>query len=157
MASYSFGDQENKTFELVPDGDYILEVIACEFGLTKKGDDKMELKVRVESNPNCSFFETLTFTKAAEWKIDTFVKSTNLLIAGEKPKKGEAIDFSAGLVVGLRGWATVGRESFVGKDGKQKTKNKVAVWLTDREKLPKAVEESEDDLTDETEDDNVPY
>lgn len=141
MPSYRFTDQENKVLELVKDGDYILEVVKCEFGVTKQaGDDKMELTVAAEGT-NAVFYETLTFTQKTAWKVDTFVKSCNLLIDGKKPALDQDIEFSEPMVVGLRGWATVGRDEYPDKSGKWR--NKVRVWLTNKPKLPKRVVEAE--------------
>lgn len=149
MPSYQFGDQENKVFETVKPGDYILQVSKCEFGLTKKGDDKMDLEIAVEGT-NARIFETLTFTSNAAWKIDTFVKSCNLLIDGKRPTKDQSIEFTEPMVVGLRGWATLKVEEY--PEGSKKFRNKVAVWLTDKEKLPKAVVETAPD-----EEDDMPF
>jgi len=163
MAKYQFGDSENRKSEIIPEGNYILEVVGVEFGLTReRGDDKMELELKVDGK-DCRIYETLTFTPKVEWKIDTFVKSCNLLIDGRSPKKGEAIDFSEELVIGLRGWATVFVDEYTPKnsaDGKKKKINKVRTWLTDKEKLPRReyekVEETTEDFPDDSNDD-VPF
>lgn len=155
MPAYKFGDQENKTFEVVEDGDYILEVIACEFGVTKsKGDEKMELQLQVEGR-DAKFYETLTFTEKAAWKIDTFVKSCNLLIDGKPPKKDQPIEFTETMVVGLRGWATVKKEqrSKLDASGREvpvpgEFRNVVKVWITNKPKLLKRVIETETQVDD---------
>jgi hypothetical protein len=146
MPSYQFGNQENKVYfdpSLV--GDRIVEVIKCEFGVTKeRGDDKMTLTVRADGS-DVDMLEVMVFTEKAAWKIDTFVKSANLLISGKPPKLDENIEFTEPMVVGLRGWATIGIEEFTAKDGTKKMSNKVKFWLTNKEKLAKHVADDEDD------------
>jgi len=146
MPNYKFTNQENKTFE-IPPGDYILEVVACEFGIKREsGDERMDLKLQVEGRDNI-IYETLTFTEKAAWKIDTFVKSTNLLIDGKPPAPNQEIQFEESMLVGLRGWATIYIDEYPAGSGKRR--NKVRVWITNKEKLPKnefAAENDEGDL-----------
>jgi hypothetical protein len=147
MPSYQYKDQEGKSFEVKPAGDYPLRVVGVEFGISQgektRGSEKMDLKLEVE-NPDgslsgCSFFETLTFLKSCDWKIDTAVKSLNLLIGGQPPRKGEAIDFSEHMLIGLRGWASLVVDEYQGKK-----RNKVAAFITNKPKLAKVVEVAED-------------
>lgn len=138
MPSYQFKNQENKVFT-VPAGDYIVEVVKCEFGIIKSGDsaggDKMELTLNVDGK-DATLYETLTFSEKAAWKVDTFVKSSNLKINGRPPAINEKIEFTEEMVVGLRGWATLKLEEYNGK-----TRNKVNAWITNKEKLAKRVME----------------
>lgn len=137
MPSYKFTNQENKSFDPVPAGDYIVEVVECEFGLTKdRGDDKMSLILRVDGKDS-TLYETLTFTEKSAWRIDTFVKSTNLIIDGKSPALNQPIEFTESMVVGLRGWVTLFVDEYKGEK-----KNKVRVWITNKEKLAKRVVET---------------
>jgi len=149
MPSYKFTNQDNKIFEPVTPGDYIVEVTKCEFGITKdRGDDKMDLTLRIEGKDTL-LFETLTFTEKSAWKVDTFVKSCNLLVDGHKPAPNQEIEFSENMVVGLRGWATLFIDEYPAGSGKKK--NKVKLWITNKEKLAK------NEFTSEPEEDDVPF
>lgn len=152
MPSYNFTNQENKIFEPVPAGDYILEVVKCEFGIVASGNssgsEKMELTLQVEGK-DTRLFETLTFSEKAAWKIDTFVKACNLLIDGKPPVLNQPIDFTEPMVVGLRGWATLFVDEYQGKK-----RNKVRVWITNKEKLAKRAVET--DVADPDFDDDAP-
>lgn len=147
MPSYQFKNQENKVYfdpKLV--GDFRLEVVRCQFGLVKNGpnagDDKMELTIRADGS-EIEMLETFTFSEKSAWKIDTFVKSTNLLINGNPPALNENIEFTEPMVVGLRGWGTVGVQEYEAKDKSKKLKNKVKTWITNKEKLAKKVVQAE--------------
>lgn len=153
MPSYQFKDQESKSFEVKPAGDYVVRVVGVEFGISKgnktRGSDNMELKLAVE-NPNgslsgCEFYEHLIFHPSCDWKIDIAVKALNLLIGGKPPAKGDPIDFSEHMLCGLRGWATVGVEEYTRNDGTKGKKNTIAAWIANKPKLPKFVELSTDD------------
>lgn len=133
MPSYKYTDQDNRPPAVKP-GKYKYTVTDCGFGLTRNGDDKMELSIEIEGGARC--YETLTFTQNAMWRIDTFVKSSNLLVDGKPPAKGQPIEFTQELVVGLRGWAEFILEEY--PVGSGKTRNKVGTWLTNAEKLKRA-------------------
>lgn len=142
MPSYNFTNQENREFfdpKLV--GDFIVEVVGCEFGVTKdRGDDKMELMV-IPDGSTVQIYETLTFTEKTAWKIDTFVKSANLLIDGKPPVLNQPIEFTEPMVVGLRAWVTLYADEY--PVGSKKFRNKIRVWITNKEKLAKRVVETE--------------
>jgi hypothetical protein len=144
MPSYTFTDQENKSFEPLPAGDYVARISECEFGISKggktSGSDTMELTLEVESNGRTiKVYETLIFHPSCGWKVDTFVKSFNLLVGGRVPAKDENIDFSEHMVVGLRGWVTLKQEEYEKRDKSKGVSNRVAVFITNKEKLPKIV------------------
>lgn len=145
MPTYRFGDQENKSFEPLPPGDYVGKVIECEFTLSKGGktggSDQMELTIECESGDKKSkVFETLIFHPSCAWKVDTFVKSFNLLIEGKAPTKDQDVDFNENMVVGLRGWVTLKIEEFEKRSGGKASTNRVAVFITNKEKLSKVID-----------------
>jgi hypothetical protein len=131
MPTYTFTDHEAKVYEMVADGDYILEVVDADISISKgdatKGSEQLELKVQVQGRPGATFRETLIFHESVTWKIDLFLKST-----GWGAKKGEEVELTPENVIGLRGWATVFVDTY-----KEKKKNKVRVWLTDKPKIPR--------------------
>jgi hypothetical protein len=159
MPSYKFTDQENKSFEPLPPGDYVARVTACEFGISKGGktggSDTMELTLECEGKDRkVNVFETLIFHPSCGWKVDTFVKSFNLLVEGNAPGKDQDIDFNENMVVGLRGWVTLKIEEYKSQSGETRKTNRVAVFITNKEKLSKVIDipaeasaaKSDDDL-----------
>jgi hypothetical protein len=150
MPSFKFTDQEPKTYELWPIGDYLWQVTACEFSIQNGGpcggSDAMELTFDFQRNvggetQHKEVTKKLIFHEKTAWVVDAFVKSGNLLIDGRAPLKNENIDFNERMVVGLRGWATLGvREYKSDRDGKMKTVNEVIAFITNKEKLAKAIE-----------------
>lgn len=163
-----FNDSEAKVFELAPEGDYVLRVVEFECGISKggktSGSDSYDVKFLIESKGS-TFFETLIDHPSCAWKIDIFLKS-----AGVQLKKGEAFEFRKDKAdyeavpwidpIGLRMWARVKIEPSQ-KDPTKKY-NKVAVFYTDRPKLPRHVEadpmqEQQHEQTMPPSDESVPW
>lgn len=142
---------ESKTFELLPKGDYPWEVIACDFEISKgqktRASDVMVLKLvfyrddKFESKA-AQWSEDFIFHESTDWKLNVFAKSGNLLINGKPPEHGAEIEWTPELVIGLRGWATVGQRTHhedVNKPEAEKRKyNQVVSWLTNKAKIPRA-------------------
>ena len=146
----TFNDSEAR-LPFQPEGDYVWCVI--EFGSKissggkTAGSDLYEVTLEIEpKGSRC--FESLIDHEATAWKIDTFLKS-----AGVKIAKGEAFDFRKDVVenanaaeanekkpmkwvnpLGLRGWCHLVVEEYNGKK-----RNKVAIFYTDKAKLPPRV------------------
>lgn len=141
---------ESIQFELLPNGDYPFEIVAVDVGISTGrktgGSDIVEMKV--------SFFADATFTKkraqwtedlifhpSCAWKVSVFTKCANMLLDGKTPPDGAELDYSADTMIGLRGWATVGFDIHSEDKNKpvieQRRYNKVVVWLTNKEKLPR--------------------
>lgn len=154
MPGYQFQDSENQA-GAVPPGDYTVEVVEVEFGISNgaktSGADKMSLKLKIDGKATC--FEHLIFHPSCIWKIDTAIKSLNLLINGKPPKKGESIQFSEPMMLGLRGWATIGQEP----DKNKVLRNKVVCWITTKEKLAKVEQPTQEPKPTEEDDDDVPF
>ncbi|HYE30260.1 MAG TPA: hypothetical protein VEH27_02425 [Methylomirabilota bacterium] len=138
MPKHVFTDQEGQSLVILKSGDYILEVVSAEqtisTGNKTRGCDQLELKLR-EQDTGALIYETLTFGyPALGWKIDTFMKSMGL-----HASKGEEVELTAESVIGLRGWATVRPDKYVNSQGVEKENNKVAAWITTKDKFPKIV------------------
>jgi len=158
--AFKFQDSENIP-RVVKDGDYIVEVIQADFGISKKGNDMVKLRLRILPE-NVMVFDTLVFTDDAAWKVDTFLKSCGVkLNKGDNvefdpknfndsrlqddlegdiaPTHGETYDLSNGgnavfvAIIGLRGWATLKGEEYPIGSGKKTMR--VVCWLTDRKKV----------------------
>jgi len=143
-----YQDRDNQTFVLHPPGEYQFQVVAYETGLSMgaktRGSPMWELKILIEQKGG-HVFESLIDHEACSWKIDTFLKSTGVVIA-----KGSAFEFdraasiSMGCTwvnpVGLRGWCHLIVEEFTPQGATSpKKKNKVGAFLTDKPKLPRIV------------------
>lgn len=138
MPSHKFRNEQNRTFEVLPEGDYIAEVIEAEVGISNgsrtRGADTIELKLK-EISSGATFYETLIFHPSCDWKVDTFVNCM-----GMAAQPGEEIDLSEENIIGRRGWVRLYEDEYQGKK-----KNKVRVYYTDKEKvsrnLPAATQE----------------
>lgn len=139
MPKYVFTNQENIA-PPVPEGDYVLEVVSFATGVTKAGDEKVELMVATEGK-NSRTLETLTFNEAAFWKIDTFVKSV-----GIEAKVGQELDITGESVIGRKGWAHLTLSSYKSKKDPAKDVpcNKVAYWYTDRGRVARNMQRLND-------------
>jgi hypothetical protein len=167
-----FQNQDNKTFVVLPPGDYTFEVVGMESGIqtgTGKtaGSPFWELKLSIEKRDGAMVFERLIDHPTCNFKIDTFLKCT-----GAAPAHGVAFDFqqdaaeSAGILwidpVGLRGWCHLIEDEFTPKGAtKPIKKNKVGSFLTDRPKLAR-VQKAEPVATpapaaDELPEDEIPF
>lgn len=134
---------ESLEFQLLPDGDYIFEVVSVDVGISTgrktAGSEVIDLK--------CQFFnkdgkrlgqwtESLIFHQSCAWKVSVFTKCANMLIDGKTPSDGAEIDYSPETMLGLRGWCSVGHHSSA--TDATKVYNDVKAWLTNKEKLPRA-------------------
>ena len=126
--------------KICPEGDYPLRVIAYRFGLTKDGDHrKIELKLLNEKHQN-HLTETLSFSLDALPRMIAFLQAAGVPI----PEKGE-LEFDPTEMyegktlinlIGLRAWAQIYIDTY-----QDQKRNKVKVWLTNREKLPRYIPE----------------
>jgi hypothetical protein len=141
MPSVTFTDQENiSPSELIAAGDYTFEVIKCDAvirnGGKTNGCDAFDFQIRIEKHPGCTIWEDITFGyEKLQWKLDTFLKSANFLFNGKPLVKGQAFDITPEDMIGLRGWCTVKVEDYKATTGEMRKTNRVAVWITNKEKL----------------------
>lgn len=126
MAKITFQDSENIVM-MVPPGEYVVECVGYEFGLSRQGNETLSLTLRQEPD-GAIVYDTLTFTQNAAWKIDTALKC--LLPSKGIPKlpKGKEIDitedFCAKYLLNARGRVDLIIEEYNGKE-----KNKVQSYL----------------------------
>jgi hypothetical protein len=129
MPKFQYTNQPNKKFELLPDGDYLLEIVGADPCISTaekyRGSEQFELKFRSVEH-GTEFKEWLTFHQDLDWKVDNFLTCFNY---GATP--GQEIDIEADRCLGLRGWCAVGHYE---KNGKKY--NQVRVYYTDKAKLP---------------------
>jgi hypothetical protein len=140
-----FNDSENKTFELLPPGDYVFQVTEFEIGISNggktSGSDKYDMKLAIDKGDGVfvEVRENMIDHPSCAWKIDTFLKS-----AGVDIKKGDAFEFRQDVAqdkdvlfvdpIGLRGWCHIKNEA--GTNDPTKKFNKVSTFYTTKEKLP---------------------
>lgn len=154
-----FNDSENQAYELQQPGDRILRVmdfeISIQSGGVTSGSEKYDVKIGIEDdNGNVvgMCHENLIDHEKTNWKIDTFLKSMGVKLA-----KGERFEFNEQKAkaknvrwvdpLGLRGWGTIKVDTYdkpIGPPGPEQKKekkysNKVAIFITNKEKLPRAV------------------
>ena len=150
MPKYTYKDQEALAFELLPNGDYILEVVGYECTISNtpktRGSEVITVKVRAEGR-HAVWKEKLILHPSCDWKIDVFLKCMNAA-----PVKGMEIDLAENMIMGLRGWATVGQREYKAQSGEMKKTNEVVAWITNKEKLTRATQSLV-----RTEDDDVPF
>lgn len=151
-----FNDSENKTFVLLPEGDYQLTCTECEIGIQSGGKTAGSETYRLtfeasDGKGKCSTVKELLIDHATcAWKIDIFCKA-----CGVKLAKGQAFSFRKDEAdrnkwtwvdpLGLRCTAKLIVEQFTTKDGRKLETNRVAVFYTDRPLLERVkVAEDED-------------
>ena len=146
-----FNDSENQA-PIQPDGDYIFRVIEFSSGISAgsktRGSDDYKLTLELEPS-GAKVNERLIDHPSCDWKIDTFLKSAGVQIA-----KGAAFEFQENRAIasgvpfinpiGLRGWCRIHTETYAkkGEPAEDKGKwtgksNKVAIFYTDKPKLPR--------------------
>jgi len=71
------------------------------------------------------------------WKVDSFIKASNFQHNGNPPKEGDDIQLEESTLLGLQGWAKVYVNVYTNKKEEQVENNRVDIWLSEREKLPR--------------------
>ena len=104
--NYTFNDHPDRVSFLEP-GEYIASVKEFAFGISQKGDNKLDLTLDVGGK--CTIYDTVIFTESAGWKFDQVLKCfTPNKEGGEVPPKGEAVEindeFMNKNVLGAKGW-----------------------------------------------------
>jgi hypothetical protein len=117
MPAYRSGDTSPRP-DYVEAGEYAVEIINAEESISQKGNEMIELKLRVEPS-EAIVYDNLVFVEAAYWKIDAFRAAI-----GESVVPGEEVDIKAEDFIGKTGRVRL----FVDEYGGRK-RNKVAAWL----------------------------
>jgi|TARA_Y100000310_G_scaffold89792_2_gene86893 hypothetical protein len=109
--------------ELLPPGDYELEIIDHEFGVTQKGDDKLTLTL---SDPNTGNYIwcNLMFTAKTDWKVKSLLKSLGV---GKEGAEVDVNDEMCSRMKGTKVWANVSIEEYNGNRS-----NRIARFLTEK-------------------------
>ena len=140
-----YEDRENMP-DLIEPGEYMFKVLAIELGISAGaktvGSDKFDLKLAIPAKGGYVMYDALIDHDCISWRIDTFVKSCGIKIA-----KGQTFSFvkeDTGVPgehcpVGCFGWCVVRVSEFTTKTGGKKSKNEIAVYLTDRAKIAREV------------------
>jgi hypothetical protein len=104
--------------ELLAPGNYELEIVDHEFGVTQKGDDKLNLQV-VENNTKCNIWCNLMFTDKTGWKVKSLLRALNV---GEEGVEVDVNDDMCGRMKGSKVWANVGIDEYNGTRRNQITR-----------------------------------
>lgn len=143
-----FNKEAPREFKLLPEDDYIFEVKECSTGLSKwpgsNGSWNCELVFEINGQ---RVRETLVFHKDLKWKLNNFMESCGVQLNENEPWEFNAEKAKEEKIrwinpIGLRGWCRLRVEDYV-KDGKTRQANKIAVFYTNKEKLPALVSEEE--------------
>lgn len=152
MPKYVFTDAEPISMELIPPGDYLVEIKEAKFSIDpKSGRDKMELKCLVTMKGGSEglksyVWEHITFTPEMAWKMDTLLKCCNVKVV-----KGQEVDITAGFLIGLRGMVKIANEKY-----QDKTYNKIKTWYTDKQKYARVVQQPEPEPADTISEEDLP-
>lgn len=143
-----FQDTPARTFELPPEGDQILRVVGFEIGISNtgktNGSEQYDVTFQSESN-GATFDCTLWDHPNTWWKVDNWLKSSGVPLS-----KGQAFEFRADVAnqkrvlwvdpIGLRCHAKVTHRP--GTKDPSKRFAEVAIFYTDKPKLPRHVEDA---------------
>lgn len=140
MPVHEFQDREERRFELVKPGDYIVGIETAKLTISKaKGDEQVEIVCK----PIASFGGTTLheikdagsvwwyggFNDKRCWGLDVFLKALR-----KQPKKGEKLDISdewlAVNAAGALAWATIGEDEYNGRK-----KNTLVRWIVTQDAL----------------------
>jgi hypothetical protein len=153
----TFQDSDNISNVIVPDGDYVFCCTGFDASISSGGKtagaDKFSLDLALEvPGQGATVYENLIDHPSCAWKFDVFLKSSGVRLV-----KGEQFDFRRSVAdnlrvrwinpIGLRGWCHITTEEYTPKaGGEKKKKNKVAIFYTDKQKLPpRVIEQAEED------------
>jgi hypothetical protein len=156
MPAYKFDKPTDAPQNELLTGDYPFQIVsvdfslckwetkdsAKEFGHSEKGCDQMELKIAVFKDTTftqklAQWTEYIVFHPKWAWKLHQFTASTHMQHDGRDAQPGDEINYDESTVIGLRGWVKLKPEQ--DRNDKEKRYNRVWVWLSDKEKLPRHV------------------
>jgi hypothetical protein len=112
---YTYTDATSGGDAYIPPGEYQAQVIEYQFGLSKAGNDKLDIKFRVlETGTTLS--ESIAFTEKAQWKFDLLLKCISPSKGVRLPAKGQQIEIDASFIntylLNGVGRVTVGEEEY---------------------------------------------
>lgn len=124
--TYTAGNAVQRTFTVLPAGDYRFRVLDATEKRSKNGNDMIELKLDVfaDNGPQGVVYDNIVFTATAQWKCDQFLKACGMLLA-----EGEVVNIVANEWIGFEGRVKLR----VGKTDKGNDRNEVVAYLWDEE------------------------
>ena len=130
-------EKDGQDFILLPEGDYVFEVIGCERGRFPGGPkippcNKAMLTLQVTTPEGIArIYADIIMHRTVEWKISSFFRCI-----GQK-EKGETISMRWDAIVGSRGRAHIKTKTYTAGDGSEREKNEVVRYLDyDPELMP---------------------
>ena len=97
--------------ELLAPGNYELEIVDHEFGITQKGDDKLTLRL-VNEEGDCYVWCHLMFTEKTSWKVKSLLRALNI---GEEGVEVDVNEDMCSRMKGTKVWANVNIDEYNGK------------------------------------------
>ncbi len=122
-------EKDGQDFILLPEGDYVFEVIGCERGRFPGGPkippcNKAMLTLQVTTPEGIArIYADIIMHRTVEWKISSFFRCI-----GQK-EKGETISMRWDAIVGSRGRAHIKTKTYTAGDGSEREKNEVVRYL----------------------------
>ncbi len=122
--SYKAGNAEQRSFTVLPAGEYAFRVLDAEEKRSSNGNDMIALKLDVydDKGKQAVVYDNLVFNEKAQWKVDHFLKSCGML-----PEEGSEVNLSANEFIGYEGKVKLR----VGKNNKDQDRNEVDAYLWD--------------------------
>ena len=96
--------------ELLAPGDYELEIIEHEFGVTQKGDDKLTIRLG-DNDSGCHVWCNLMFTPKTKWKVKSLLKALGIGSEGAEVDVNEEM---CNRMKGSKVWANVSIDEYNG-------------------------------------------
>lgn len=121
MPTYKSSDPINRP-EFVEAGDYFVEVTYAGESISQKGNEMIELMLRVGPSGTI-VYDYLVFTENAYWKIDAFRAAI-----GDQVTPDEEVEIIAEDLVGRTGRVRLAVVEFEGRK-----RNRVSAWLVPQE------------------------
>ncbi len=128
--TYKAGNPDAQPSFLVEPGEYTVRVADAKQTVSKKGNDMIELKIKVihpDRTEGPGLFDYLVFSEKALWKVDQF-----LAAVGMHPGEGEAFDVEPDDLIGKECTAELEQET----NDKGNTSMKVARYFAADDEIP---------------------
>lgn len=146
MPKYKFNTGANESYEILPEGDYMVAIEKAEDRYTNSGNEAINLRLTVRDNPQ-KLFDMLVFTEKAWFRIDQCVKSLAM-----KFEDGAEVEVTPEILAGKIGKVRVSHEEWNGK-----TRARVYEWLTDWDRKEAEGWKPIDAQPERSADDDVPF
>jgi hypothetical protein len=133
---------QGEIFAIIPPGEYIVRVKKADDRVSKgdktRGADTIELTLVVETTGSV-IYESLLFHEKTAWRVTNALIALNFQVGGKLIVENQKFKVEGRDLLGLRGWAIIETDVY-----KEKKRNRIAVWPTDKPKLDRMIIEGDD-------------